>query len=232
MFLMKLSHELRKPITQMVYKNDFFLSAAKRNRDNLTKKELLDALEYNTNQCMLYKQVIQDIESTYYLRKNDISCYPKEENVKDCLLDVIRLFEQGGGDITKKGLTIETRLSQMPQTMYVDKERIKQVFVNILRNAIQYSDKYTVITISYNFNLEEDSHEIDFSNYGIGVEEKDMNDIFKLWKRSEAAQERRPNGNGMGLAIVKEIMEKHEGDCYVKRLNNPTVFTVKIPQKH
>ena len=116
--------------------------------------------------------------------------------------------------------------------MYVDKEKIKQVFVNILKNGIQYSDAHSEITISYNFNEKDNCHEIDFQNYGIGIAEEEKEEIFKLWKRREAAQEKRPNGTGMGLSIVKEIMKAHKGNCYVKRLNNPTIFTVSIPQKH
>lgn len=230
-FLMKLSHELRKPITEIVYKNDLLFSTAERNKDNISKIELIECLKYNTDQCMMFKQIIGDIESAYYLRKGRILYSFQDDNVKACLLDVIRLFERGGG-ILDKGLTFDTHLTQMPQTMFVDKERIKQVFTNILKNAIQYSNSHSTITISYNFNEMDKCHEIDFRNYGIGIAEEEKEDIFKLWKRGEAAQKKRPNGTGMGLSIVKEIMKAHGGNCYVKRLNNPTIFTVSIPQKN
>lgn len=230
-FLLTLSHELRKPITEMVYLNDFLQSTSLRNIDNVSKKDLLKGLSYNMNSCMMFKQIIGDIETTYFMRKGIISYDPKDENIKTCLLDVIRLFEQGGWSSEKK-LIFDTRLSQMPQTMYVDKERIKQVFVNLLKNAIQYSDNYSTITISYSFNDSDDCHEIDFRNYGIGVAKEEEESIFKLWKRGESAKKKRPNGTGMGLSIVKEIMEVHGGRCYVKRLNNPTIFTVSIPKKH
>lgn len=229
-FLLRLSHELRKPITEMVYKNDFLQSTAERNKDSITKKELLEGLRFNMNSCMMFKQIIGDVETTYYMRKGHISYNPENANVKSCLLDVIRLFEQGGWS-SDMNLVFDTRLSQMPQTMYVDKEKIKQVFANILKNAIQYSDKYSTITISYNFNEQDNCHEIDFRNYGVGIAKEEEKSIFELWKRGESAKKKRPNGTGMGLSIVKEIMEAHGGKCYVKQLNNPTIFTVSIPEK-
>lgn len=229
-FLIRLSHELRRPITEMVNKNDLLLSTAKRNRDTISKKELIEGLDYNMNSCMRFKQIIGDVEASYYRRK--IITYNFENyNVKKCLLDVMRLYEQVGGIASNKGLTFITYLSQMPQTMYVDKDRIKQVFDNILKNAIQYSDNYSTIIISYNFNEKDNCHEIDIKNYGIGIAEEEKENIFKLWKRGEAAKKKRPNGTGMGLSIVKEIMEAHGGKCYVKRLNNPTIFTVSIPNQ-
>lgn len=229
-FLMRLSHELRKPITEMVYKNDFLFSTAERNKDIISKTELIKGLKYNTNQCIVFQQIIRDIEATYYMR-NGISCNFKNVNVKACLIDAIQLFEQGGGTILDKGLTFVTYLAQMPQMMYVDKERIQQVIINLLKNAIQYSNDYSIITISYNFNENDNCHEIDFQDYGIAIAENEKENIFKLWRRGEAAQKKRPGGTGMGLSIVKDIMEAHGGKCYVKRLNNPTIFTISIPQK-
>ncbi len=232
-FLLRLSHELRKPITEMVYKNDLLLSTAERNSDSISKKELSEGLRYNMNSCTMFQEIIRDIETTYYMRKGGVIYNFTDTDVKECLLEVIRLFEQGGG-VLEKRLSFQTLLSKMPQTMCVDKERIKQVFTNLLKNAIQYSNRYSEITISYSFNEDDNCHEIDFRNYGIGIASKEEAEkIFDLWHRSESAKKMRPNGTGMGLSIVKEIMEAHKpnGRCYVKQLNNPTIFTVSIPAK-
>lgn len=230
-FLLRLSHELRKPITEMVYKNDLLYSTAERNIDIISKRELLEGLRFNMNMCMMFKQIIGDVETTYNRRRGIITYSFNDENVKTILIDIIRLFEQGGW-ASETSLTFDTRLSQMPLTMYVDKEKIKQVFVNILKNAIQYADKYSTITISYDFNAKDNCHEIDFRNYGVGIAKEEEKSIFDLWERGKAAKEKRPNGTGMGLSIIKEIMEAHGGKCYVKQLDNPTIFTISIPQKN
>ncbi len=230
-FLLRLSHELRKPITEMVNKNDFLLCTAKRNRDIISKKELIDGLSDNMYTCIMLKQIIEDIETFYSMRNGQVSYDFKDENVKECLFDVIRLFEQGRGAFSDKGLSFTTYLSQMPQKMYVDKERINQVFSNIIKNAIQYSDNFSTIAVSYNYNKQDNCHEIDFQNYGIGIAPNEEKIIFDLWERGEAVKKKFPNGTGMGLSIVKEIMETHGGRCYVKQLNNPTIFTVCIPNK-
>ena len=214
----------------MVYKNDLLLSTAVRNKRNISRGELLNGLRYNMNACMMFKQIIGDTETSYCVRKGSIIYQKTYVDVKECLLDVIRLFEQGGG-LSEKSLMLKTQLSQMPQTMYVDKERIKQVFVNLLKNASQYSNNYSTITISYSFNERRKWHEINFENYGIGITEEEKDVIFDLWKRGESAKKKRPNGTGMGLSIVREIMTAHKGDCYVKQLDNPTIFTICIPKE-
>ena len=227
-FLMRLAHELRRPLTEMVYQNDNLQSTMERNLNEVSKNLLLDGLKENVRYCEMFKQIISDVETTYYMSKESIKCEFEDVDVKALILDIIRLYEKGGW-ASQKHLTFMTYLSQMPKTMYVDKQRIKQVFSNLVKNAIQYSNYCSKITVSYNFNETDNCHEINFQNYGIGISEDDKNTIFDLWKRGEAAKKLRPNGTGMGLSIVKEIMEAHNGKCYVKRLAYPTIFTFSIP---
>ena len=230
-FLMRLAHELRRPLVEMVYLNDYLLRTLERDRWSFSKTELLEGLEENVRYCEMFKQIISDVETTYNMSKESIKCEFEDVDVKTLILDIIRLYEKGGW-ASKKRLLFKTYLSQMPETMNVDKQKIKQVFSNLVRNAIQYSDNGTIITVSYNFNDTDNCHEIDFQNVGIGISEADKDTIFDLWKRGETAKKLRPNGTGMGLSIVKEIMEAHNGKCYVKRLANPTIFTVSIPVEH
>ncbi len=227
-FLMRLTHELRRPLTEMVYQNDNLQSTMERNLNDVSKNFLLDGLKDNVRYCEMFKQIISDVETTYYMSKESVTYEFEDVDVKELILDVIRLYEKGGW-ASQKYLTFMTYLSQMPKMMYVDKQRIKQVFSNLVKNAIQYSNIFTTITVSYNFNETDNCHEIDFQNVGIGISEADKDTIFDLWKRGETAKKLRPNGTGMGLSIVKEIMEAHNGKCYVKRLANPTIFTVSIP---
>ena len=162
-----------------------------------------------------------------------MSYNPEDVDIKESILDCIRLFEKAPDSILEKPkqLTYDTQLRQLPVTIFVDRERIKQVFINLLKNAVQYADDHSVITIRYNYNDEKQSHEIDFINYGIGVDQKKGNRLFLLWERGGNAQRLRPSGTGMGLFIVQEIMKAHGGECYIKRYYNPTVFTVRIPIK-
>lgn len=237
-FLQQLSHELRTPIAQMVYGNEFLVETYKRNRNEVYMGKpitgyTIGSLEDNVRQAMMFKQIIGDVQYIYSLSKGEVSYNPEDLDIKECILDCIRLFEKVPDSILEeyKQITFDTQLRQLPEKLFVDRERIKQVFINLLKNAVQYADDHSVITIRYNYNAVRMSHEIDFINYGIGVDQNKGDRLFQLWERGGNAQRLRPSGTGMGLYIVQEIMKTHGGECYIKNYHNPTIFTVRIPMK-
>lgn len=234
-FLQQLSHELRTPITQMVNGNEFLVETYKRNRNEVYMGKpitgyTIGSLEDNVRQAMMFKQIIGDVQYIYSLSKGEVSYNPEDVDIKECILDCIRLFEKAPDSILEKPkqLTYDTQLRQLPEKLWVDRERIKQVFINLLKNAVQYADNHSVITIRYNYNEAITCHEIDFINYGIGVDQSKGNRLFQLWERGKNAQQLRPSGTGMGLFIVQEIMKAHGGECCIKNYHNPTIFTVRI----
>ena len=114
--------------------------------------------------------------------------------------------------------------------LYFDKERMMQVFLNLLKNAIRYADSNTEIRVSYD-RRDDGIHEICFADYGIGIQEEEKETIFELFYRGEEAKKKFIRGTGMGLYIVRNIMRAHGGDCYIRHLNNPTEFAITIPNK-
>ena len=113
--------------------------------------------------------------------------------------------------------------------LYIDKYKMMQVFINLIKNAIRYADDNSEIKVSYDYNSVENVHEITISNYGIGVDEREKERIFELFYRGENAKKKSVGGTGMGLFLVNEIMKAHKGRCFVRRLKNPTEFTLQLP---
>lgn len=226
-FLSQLSHELLAPVTEQVYDNDLTVNLANRNANNFTKKQLILKLCENIDRNMLFKYIISDTEFIYSSTVRNIDYnIVKQEKPQAILLDAIRLMEK---DAHAKSLSIKTFIAQMPP-LWFDKERMMQVFINLLKNAIRYSDSHTSIRITY-YNRENGFHEISFSNIGLGILEKEKEIIFELFHRGEAVKKKFTRGTGMGLYIVREIMRTHGGDCYVRHLNYPTEFVITLPNK-
>ena len=225
-FLSQLSHELLTPIAEMVYDNDYIIHLAKDNPNGTSKQELISKLEENINTCMLLKYVITDTEFRYAFngRKMDYNI-TRQNRPQEVIMDTIHLLEKESLD---KCLTIRTDISKMPP-MYFDKEHMMQVLINLLKNAIRYSDKSTTIFINYQF--QNDQHEIIFANYGIGVLEEEKDAIFELFYRGQKTKGKFVRGTGIGLYIVRDIMRNHGGDCFVRNLNNPTEFVITLPNK-
>lgn len=227
-FLAQLSHELLAPVTELVYDNDLTLNVAERNFESITKRQFVEKIRENIDRNMLFKYIINDTEFIYSSSGRIIDYnIVKQNRPQAILLDAIRLLEKEANE--SKGLTIKTYISEMPP-LFFDRERMIQVFLNLLKNAIRYADKYTEISISYN-KRDDGYHEIRFADVGIGIQEEEQESIFELFHRSKEAIKMIPRGTGMGLYIARDIMRAHGGDCYVRRLDNPTEFAITLPNR-
>lgn len=226
-FLSQLSHEMLAPVTELVYDNDLTVNVAERNPDSFTRRQLISKLRENIDRNMLFKYIISDTEFIYSTAGRRIEYnIVKQNKPQAILLDAIRLMEK---EAHAKGLSITTHIKQMPP-LYFDKERMMQVFINLLKNAIRYSDRGTEINVSYDLG-NNGFHEICFANDGIGVQIDEKESIFELFHRGEAAKKKFSRGVGMGLYITRDIMRMHGGDCYVKKTENPTEFVITLPNK-
>ena len=225
-FLSQLSHELLVPITELVYDNDLTLNIAERNFDSISKRQLVAKIRENIDRNLLFRYIINDTKFIYSSTGKSIDYnIIKQEKPQYILLDAIRLMEK---EAHSKGLSIRSNISEMPP-IYFDKERMMQVFINLLKNAIRYSYTHTTIDIYYKFD--NSFHEIRFVDNGIGIQEDEEESIFELFHRGKEAKKKFVRGTGMGLFIVRDIMRAHGGDCYVRRRDNPTEFAITLPNK-
>ncbi|MDR1342586.1 MAG: HAMP domain-containing histidine kinase [Prevotellaceae bacterium] len=228
-FLSQLRHELLVPIEEVVQENDFLFNKYEIRRADFSRKEVLGQLKNNLDNSFLFKHIITDIDLIYSSSITDI-VYEIElqQDPQNILKEVVAFF--------RTEIPIKMSISAMPP-LYMHKDRIKQVFINILKNAIKYSYKELYkrkpIEIYYKSPEESDTqqHEIRFVNYGIGILEEDKDRIFELYKRGKNAADYSgsPSGSGMGLYIVKEIMKAHGGDCIIRKLKDPTEISLIFP---
>ncbi len=228
-FLSQLSHELLRPITELVYENEFINDSLERDKNAFPKERLIQTIKSNLSLNRMFKYLIADVEQIYSLSKGEPEYNLDWTDVKELLIQTIKLFETEAA--VDRKIKIATYLDMIPPHLYVDRERLMSVFINLIKNAIRYAYSNSEISIVYNYNEATRCHEIDFADYGIPIAENDKDSIFRLFYRTQEAKKRVQSGSGMGLYLVKEIMKGHHGDCYVKQLDNPTIFTISIPDK-
>ena len=101
--------------------------------------------------------------------------------------------------------------------IFADKDRLKQVFINIIHNSIKYTEQGRVEVM-----IEEDNKSAKFmvKDTGIGIPEESINRIFERFFRVDKARSRSVGGTGLGLAIVKHILEAHNSEVEVKSIIN------------
>jgi two-component system phosphate regulon sensor histidine kinase PhoR len=120
---------------------------------------------------------------------------------------------------------------QVPAAAYIkgDVNRLKQIFINLITNALTYTPKGGKVEAV----IEEQAEEIllHVKDTGIGIEEKEIPRIFERFYRVDKARSRNSGGTGLGLAIVKHLVEAHHGYITVKsKVGHGTTFTVHFPK--
>jgi two-component system phosphate regulon sensor histidine kinase PhoR len=104
---------------------------------------------------------------------------------------------------------------ELPLTVYADKEKIRQVFINLVDNAIKYGKQHGTIESSF-YNVDGKHVLIDISDDGAGIAEEHIGRIFERFYRTDLARSRKVGGSGLGLSICKHIIEAHGQSIHVR----------------
>jgi two-component system phosphate regulon sensor histidine kinase PhoR len=135
----------------------------------------------------------------------------------------------------KKGHRMHLQVADGLPGVIGDEDRLVQVLMNLLDNAVKYTPDGGTITVQLQAlepasGAEVDSVEISVADTGIGIPEGDRPRVFERFYRVDKARSRELGGTGLGLAIVKHIVEQHDGQVWVEG-NRPTGsrFVVRLP---
>jgi signal transduction histidine kinase len=151
-----------------------------------------------------------------------------EFNLTDLIEEVVEKLEPLA---KQKQLTVNIRAPQNFE-VYMDYERIFHMVANLVDNAFKYNIDNGVVEISC--KREDNNVVLTISDTGIGIPEENIPSIFERFVRVEKSRTRESGGFGLGLALVKEIVELHEGKIEVEStINEGTTFKVILPDvKH
>lgn len=109
-----------------------------------------------------------------------------------------------------------------------DKVYVKRLFINLLKNSIDYTNPNGRVNVFINKNKQ--FIELKISDTGIGISEKDLPNIFDRFYKVDQGRTNQSGGAGLGLSIVKEIVQSHHGHIAVKSdINKGTTITVSLP---
>lgn len=224
--LERMDHELRGPVTGMKAAISFIRRQSGENspidrylRDLIsyteTMTDVLLNIEGATDQGMSEKLSRQRVHLVYDL------IAPAMSAIKDSLIS------RGitDSDIRRPGL------SQAPP-MFLDKTRMMQVVLNLLENAVKYSDpSASFIKIDVTFKHRNGKFEISFRDWGIGVPEGYEERIFKMGVRAPNSIKVTATGKGYGLAISRKIVRAHGGDLIYRRHDVGSEFVIELPER-
>ncbi|MBO4982705.1 MAG: HAMP domain-containing histidine kinase [Clostridia bacterium] len=215
-FINNFSHEFKTPIVSI---SGFAKLLKKGNLTDEQRREYLDAIEEEslrlaymaTNVLNLTKIENQSILT-------DISSYNVSEQIRSCIL----LLE---GKWSKKNLEFQLEIEE--HSISACEELLKQVWINLIDNAIKFSNDGQFITIS----SQDKGQYLCFSitNYGIEIPKTKLDKIFNKFYQCDESHS--THGNGIGLSIVKKIVYLHNGEIKVVSENNSVSFHISLPKK-
>lgn len=207
-FVANVSHELRTPLTTIKSYTETLLDGA------LEEPEMaVEFLEIIGNEADRMTFLVSDLLQLSRMDNNQMKLSFSQIDINKFVMENVR---QSRIHAENKNQRLEFKVLDKDKEFFItaDKDRITQVFNNILTNAIKYSLEKAYITVS----IKEDSKyvKIIVNDTGMGISSDDLPRIFERFYRVDKARSREMGGTGLGLAIAKEIMEIHQGKIYVE----------------
>jgi two-component system phosphate regulon sensor histidine kinase PhoR len=217
-FVANASHELRTPIT--IIKG---FAETLQDLPEISDDMLADITEKIVRNCQRMDTLVKNL-----LTLADIENIP-ETRFQDC--DVISLIESCHHMLITVYPDVQVEIKHEKERALVpaDPDLLELAFMNLMNNAAKYSNRPSKITITITSAGEE--VKIDIADRGIGIPEEDLDHIFERFYTVDKAHSRRLGGAGLGLSIVKTIIEKHEGTISAtSTLGKGTTFTILLPR--
>lgn len=214
-FLQNLAHEFKTPIFAIQGYVDTLLSGAMENPE--IRKKFLENAGRNVDRLV---NLMNDLDEISRLETGEQVLYKQYFVIQDLIREVIeslslRLNQKEIHASIKKGC-------ESPIYVFADKEKIRQVIINLVANGAKYGKPGGVIIASV-YNTDEFKVLVEISDDGIGIEEEHLPRIFERFYRTDKARSRDKGGTGLGLAICKHIIEAHGESMHVR--SKPDVGT-------
>ncbi len=207
-FLQNLSHELKTPIFAIQGYVDTLLNGALENPE--VNKKFLLSTSRNIDRLV---NLVDDLDEISKLERGEQLLYKSNFIIQDLVKDV---FESLSIKADSKQIKMLIKKGcELPLTVYAEKEKIRQVFINLIDNAIKYGKQNGVIEASA-YKIDGKRILIEISDDGTGIAEEHLGRIFERFYRTDLARSRKVGGSGLGLAICKHIVEAHQQAIHVR----------------
>ncbi len=222
-FMANMSHEIRTPLNSIM---GFAEQLGKTHLDPEQRK-FTDLIEESSDHLL---SIVNEILILLRIGAGNISLELVPFNVRNLFAEVYNTFRIRS---QKKGIKLDFNVSKsIPEVLLGDPVRIKQILINLVSNALKFTQfGYVRCTVKVG-RLSDDRTELQISiqDTGVGIPKEEMEAIFDPFHQADASITRKFGGSGLGLTIVKRLVELQNGSISVSsKVNKGTEFTVRIP---
>ena len=220
MFLATMSHEIRTPLNAIIGFTDILL------QENL-KQEHNEHLSLIKKSGDILLNVINDVLDFSKIESRKVEIENIDFNLHESIHEVAEIHAQTA---QKKGISLEHHIhSDVPEGIHGDKGRLQQILINLIGNAIKFTQEGSVVITAK--NASSNFIEISVKDSGIGFDQALSEKLFTPFQQEDASTTRKFGGTGLGLAICKELIEMLGGT--IKAESTPgegATFTIMHPR--
>ncbi|HNB37014.1 MAG TPA: PAS domain S-box protein, partial [Anaerolineales bacterium] len=222
-FLANMSHELRTPLNGILGMSEILLDEI-RGPLNERQHNMVNIIESSGRHLL---SLINDILDLSKIEAGKLELHFEKVSVMDiCQTSLIFIKEPAA----KKSIQVEFEADPLVSTVYADMRRLKQILINLLNNAVKFTMPNGYVKLKVKSDA--DNHLIHFSviDNGIGISVDDQTRLFTPFTQVDSSLTREYEGTGLGLALVMELVELHNGSVKLEsEVGQGSTFTVSIP---
>ena len=224
-FLASMSHELRTPLNSIIGFTGVMLQGMTGEVNDEQQKQLT-IVKSNAHHLL---DLINDVLDISKIEAGRVELSLEEFKLNDVMQDVVQAFSHM---VSEKGLRFATEVPENG-VLFSDERRVKQVLINLVSNAVKFTDMGTVKVAAR--VLDGEKLEICVSDTGIGIKEEDMSKLFEPFQQVDMSLRKRHEGTGLGLYLTRKLAELLGGDISAKSQygqGSEFIFTMPLRYKH
>ena len=221
-FFTNLSHEFRTPLTLIKGPIEELLSG----KAGINQEEYFHLIQNNSQKL---HELIDQLLELNQLENTSIPLMANQQNLVQLLRGLLYSFESMA---KQKNISLSFISQDESIVCWIDRDKLEKIINNLLSNAFKFTSSNGTISVNVNrrINNEQEFAEVIISDTGIGIPEEKLGRIFDRFYQVDDSLRKKYGGSGIGLALVKELVDLHKWEISVKsEIGKGTEFSLKIP---
>lgn len=222
-----ISYELKTPLSVIFSANQLLEMYLKNNDLDKNKDKVARYLHTIKQNCYRFTKIINNIVDLSKINSGFVKLKLANEDMVQILKDIV---ESVDSIIKQRNLSIQFKSDVKTKIMACDSYKIERIMLNLISNAIKFTNPGGTIFVYLKEN--ENNVIISVKDTGIGIEKRYLKTIFKRYHQVDKSLSRNAEGSGLGLSLVKSIVELHSGKiCVESTVGKGTTFNINLPVK-